>query len=445
MIDLSVVMLMTIQLLLFLTSFYSLIRKSFDIGSVFVLLFIVFYIFPGWDLYFGGYLFSDIIVSYSVGIVDSNLRMYLLAITTIIIVCFYFGYLITIYLFDKESETNFYQTLSLKKYRLVKIVILFIWFLIFLYSFSRYDKNIFLFFSPSRKEGVFSSTYVLSLYTLLPVSFFIVVCLKDYFKYKMVKLKSLILILFPFFTYLTTGQRREIINFVILVSVLLIHMKSEGKKRKSKVRASSYKRAKIFQVGAASILLIPILWWARVVFSQLQRGVVQIIAPWERRGFLELLFGSSSGGFKTLLLGIEHKEIFDIPWGYSVYFFINSFIPRELMPNKPLVLNRLWQIDFNLTGNPSLFFVNEMYINFGLSSFLFALLFGAILGFIYYKLYSSSNIIMNIYSFVIFSNVITLFKNGFVQFFISSVMSIVIIGLPLNFVVRKKIKKLAVI
>lgn len=437
MIDIAIVMLIAIQFFLLLTATYLLMKKPFDIGTIMVLLSILFYFFPAWDFYFGGSLFTDIIVNYRIGIENDSEGIYLIFITTLIMATFYFGYLVIGYLIKEKRIFNFSYRIDIQKYRLAKRIILLTWLIVFIYSFSRYDQSILLFFSPSRKQGVFESAYIGSVYKILPVSFFIIEVIKDFFERGKIKRKTLLLVIFPILAYMTTGQRREIINLIILVVTLLIHIKIEGKDEVSKNKSLKYKRKKIFQLGFLSILLIPILWWGRVVFSQLQRNSTEIIAPWKQRGFMELIFGSSSGGFKTLLLGLEHKEKFDVPWGYSIYFFLSSFVPREIMPNKPLIINRLWQIDLDLSGNPSIFFINEMYINFGISSIVFSMIFGMTLSYIFNKLYKSNNLIKNIYSFIIFSNVITLFKNGFVQFTISTLMTIIIIGFPCNFIIKK--------
>ena len=435
----SVIMLIIIQSILLGTAVYFLIRKPFDIGTIMVILFVVFYAFPAWDLYFGAYLFSDVIVNYRVNIMNKNEIIYLIFVTTLVMISFYLGYLITIYIPKKPNYEINKNEINTKKYRYIRKTVLLIWMVVFAYSFSRYNQSFFLFFTPSRKEGVFQSTYIASLYKLLPTTYFILQIIKDFYEQSRIKRKTLALVIFPFLAYMTTGQRREIINFFILVATILIHVKVKGRNssESNKVNSIKYKRRKIFQLGFISTLLIPVLWWGRVVFSQLQRNSNNIIMPWHRRGFLELLFGSSSGGFKTLLLGLEHKDIFEVPWGYNIYFFIFSFIPREIMSSKPLVINRLWQIDFGLSGNPSTFYINEMYINFGITSIIISLLFGIALSFAFNKLYVSNRLIYNIYSFIIFSNVITLFKNGFIQFIISVLMAIIIIGIPSTLIMNK--------
>lgn len=434
---LNIISIMIMQVMLLILALYSLNKKPFDIGTILVLLSILFYFFPAWDFYFGGQLFSLNILNYRVGYENDTEGLYLIFMTTLIMVAFYIFYFVTTYINKKQINIEVEFKVNYHNLRIAQFIILMVWIFVFLYSFSRYDQNILLFFAPSRKEGIFDSAYLLLLYKLLPVAFVMLRIFREYLEDGKIKKITYLILLFPLMAYMTTGQRREIINFILLIVLLLIHFKFDRKKLANKFRISKYYRKKIYQIGFMSVLLIPVLWWGRVIFSQLQRNDSNIIPPWERRGFLELLFGSSSGGFRTLLLGLEYQELFGLTWGYSLYFFITSFIPRSLLEDKPQIINKLWQDGFGLTGNPSTFYINEMYINFGISSIFFSAIFGMLLAYIYHKLYNSPNILHNLYSFIIFSNVITLFKNGFIQFIINTGMAIIIIGIPLIFVMKR--------
>lgn len=435
--DISAFLVICIQLLLLVLALMNIFKKPFDIGTIMVLLYMIFYALPAWDFYFQGDLFLKTIQNYPVGYENDNEGLYLIFVSTLIILAFYIGYLLIGKLFCKESKIKYTYKIDYKKYKLVISGLLTLWFAIFLYSFSNYDQSLLLFFSPSRKEGVFESGYIGTLYLLIPLSLFIIKALKDYINLGKIKVNTLLLVLPVIAIYMTSGQRREILNLLIFLMALLTHLGVEKLQKRKKINSTKYKRKKIIQLGVLSVILIPVLWWGRVVFTQLQRNSTDIIMPWNRRGFLELLFGSSSGGFKTLLLGLEHKEFYEIEWGHSIYFFISSIIPRSLMENKPILMNIMWQRDFGLQGNPSTFYINEMYLNFGLLSILISAVFGIVLSFFYNKFYNSKSIVKNVFAYLIFSEVILLYKNGFTQFMISILITLSVVGVICKMIFRK--------
>ncbi|KAA0565838.1 oligosaccharide repeat unit polymerase [Bacillus sp. CH30_1T] len=436
-VDIFAILVIFIQVSLLLLAINVFTKKPFDVGTLFVFLFIFFYAIPAWDFYFNGELFLKEILDYHVGYKNESIGLYLIFITTLIMLSFYIGYLFMMKLLGKKDRINNKYNIVYKNYNIVATSLMFFWLGIFLYSLSKYDQSLWLFFSPSRKEGVFESEYISTLYLLIPLTLFILKVLKDFIEVEKVRLTTLYLILPILLIYMTSGQRREIINLIIFIFVFLTHIGIEKIKKRKKLNETSYKRSRILQLGVLSILLIPILWWARVLSTQLQRNDLNIIMPWQRRGFMELLFGSSSGGFKTLLLGLEHKEIFGLPWGYSIYFFFTSIVPRSIMEDKPIIINKLWERDFYLKGNPSTFYINEMYINFGVSSIFFSGIFGLVFSYFYNKLYNSRSIIRNVFAFLIFSNVILLFKNGFTQFFIIMLMTLTVVGFSCKSIIRK--------
>lgn len=438
-----VVLLIFIQVVLLGLTIYYFYRHPFDIGNALMIMYFVFYSFPAWDLYFDWGLFDRNILNYSIGLKSETQGLYLIFITTMIMLSYYIGHIISLKFIKGTAEKKNKIKLKDTSYNIKRInffikVLSICWIVVFLYLFTKYNQSILLFFSPSRKEGLFESSYISLIYLNLPLLILILIVLKNHvLNRKISKVKMLYLLITTFLIYMTSGQRREIIDLFIFIFVLLTHLKVVNIGEIKKFNQIKYKRKKIFQIGALSILLVPLLWWSRVFFTQLQRNDNNVIMPWERRGFIELLFGSSSGGFNTLLLGLDHKRLFNLEWGYSVYFFITSFIPRGLLENKPIIINKLWEQDLNLIGNPSTFFINEMYINFGIASIFFSFIFGLGLSYFYNKLYYSKDVFYNIYSYTLFSSVILLFKNGFTQFIINTLITLILFHIVYIFIKKR--------
>ncbi|MDX8289017.1 O-antigen polymerase [Metabacillus indicus] len=436
--DIFSTLVIIMQIVLLFVGIYFFYRKPFDIGTIMVFLFIIFYAVPAWDFYFDGDYFLKDILQYNVSYEDKSEGLYLIFITTLIMVFFYLGYLSIAIVLQKRSSGKIVYRINRQSFNSLFAIYGLIWMIIFLYSLNKYGQSILLFFSPSRKDGVFESSYISTFYLLIPLTLFTFKVLKDYVEFGKLKLSTCVYILPIISIYMTSGQRREIINLFIFLVILLTHLGLEKVKKKKIINETKYKRKRLLYLGLTTVILVPILWWARVIFTQLQRNDAYILMPWERRGFVELLFGSSSGGFKTLLLGLEHKQVYGLEWGYSIYFLFTSFIPRELMEDKPIIMNKLWQRDFNLMGNPSTFYINEMFINFGVISIIFSAIFGMILSYLYNKLYFSKSIVQNVMSFFIFSNVILLFKNGFTQFSINMFISLIFIGVSCKIILKKQ-------
>ncbi|GEM_PF-2595592 len=435
---LAVGMLMLLHVIMALTSILLLYKKQFDISAILSLLYVVFYAFPAWDFVMEWGLFNKQLLDYNLTIPTSTYGLKLIFLTTLIMLVFMIGYnLVRVNWF---TNSNYFEYTILKsKFKILTSVLIGVWLVTLFIGFMNFKENynnILLFFSPSRKEGIFDSAYIESLYTLIPNLLVVLFVLKDRFTKRKLSVFTLFLILLSFLAYFTTGQRRETINFLIFLFIFMSHIKI--KQNLAWYVKSRLKRKKIYSIGVTALVMIPIMWWGRSLFTQIQRGS-EITAPWELRGFLELIFASPATGFKTLLLIQDYLSNFSIPWGYSVKFLIFSAIPRSMMSDKPSVVPELIEAKMNLPGNPSFFYVNEMIVNFGCIAILLSLIFGAIVGFFYKKYYYSNDYLQNVYSFVIFSNLITLFKNGFTPFIISCTFTIVITSLCLRIVFTKKI------
>lgn len=434
-----------IQLLIFFLSIRLLRKNIMDFCGIFIVLFLVFFAFPAWDFILGGRFFGNEIVGFIIQDNYSDNVYKLFFLSNLTAMFFSLGY-IFVENRKKNERYSMKTILSLNniiflknRYYLTITIAVLLWLVVFFISFRNYGYNLVLFFSPSRKDSVFESTYISFFYKNIPIFIFFAKVIRDYLYRGKVTFSCLVLFLFPLLTSLTSGQRREIINFIILSVVFLIQLRESQLSSNELIKTKShYTRKRIFLLGIFGVVLIPVLWWSRVFFTQIQRNDSVRINPLELRGIGELIFGSSSGGFLTLLLGDLHQKTFEIPYFYSLVFLITSFIPRSLFANKPLILNRLWQIDFNLTGNPSLFFINETIINFGAFSFLFSFLVGSVLSLLTSKLDFSKRIDFRIVSIIILSNSITFFKNGYTQFFINVVMAVLTIVIPLKIFIKQR-------
>ena len=251
-------------------------------------------------------------------------------------------------------------------------------------------------FLPSRKEGLIQSGYQKLLLISLPS----ILLIYAYVRNKSIKLVTIFGILVLFIT----GQRRVIINFLLLGITLWFFVKNN-----SKVALTRF-----IVIGGLLVLLIPGLWYARSYTTQIQNDSTQIVNPLSTRSPFELIWGSSSSGFETLCYLEVNRDLISFRPMHSVQYVMASIVPRSLLTNKPLSLPMQIKQDMGLDGNPSIFFSNEMLINAGALGILFAFMSGALFrGLIH----------VFGWRFEVFAiaNVITLFKNGF-SYFITEVV-----------------------
>lgn len=404
------------QIIFFLKVIKDFFKNPYDFSSIFCLMYFVFYAFPAWDFYYNWGLFGDEILGYTIIVKESEV-MFLNFISFFIICSFYVGYKVNIKKDDKFHKNSKYL-IKYINYKIVRNSLFIVLSLILIKAIIDYGGNIGLFFSMARKDGVYSSEYNRLLSSYLPLVLFILKIQKDVKIYGYIKSNVIFNIILIILVSISLGQRRTIVNNIIFIFISLIIYNRKNINWGKFVKKS---RKKIIFLGIMVVMLVPILWWARNYSTQIQRGDIITLMPWERRGGVELIFGSSSTGFKTFILMNSYKEVFNLKYMYPLYFLICSPIPRGIFESKPIMLVELIQNSLNLKGNPSTFYINEMYMTFGIFSIIFSFIFGNILSKIYKKIYYKDDIFNQIYGVIIISNILTLFKNGYIQFFIASV------------------------
>ncbi len=433
--EVTLLLILIIQLMLLLICLVNFYKDPMDFGNFFMIIYFIFYAFPAWDEVMGWGLFLDNFSSSYRQLSSVAEGSYLLFITTLIMLTFYIGYFISKKTIPMKDRFNYVYSINNLSLKLSIFFLSIVWIAVFYSAFREYSGSFLLFISPSRKTGLFQSYYLRYIFKLLPQVILIILLINSHLKGRRIALLEYIVASVSLLAYSVTGQRREILVFAIFVLLIFIELKNENFSTKMK---NKLKRKIVMFVGLAGIVFTPVLWWLRVIASQLQRGVTDIVMPWEIRGFTELVFGSGATGFKMLLL--VRTYIDDIPnrWGYNIFVFLSSFVPRSIWANKPLPIPD-WLERYALVGtNPSLFYVNDMYVSFGWMSILASLFFGAIISFFYTKLSRSKVLEYKIYSFVIFANIITLFKNGVSDFLINVLFTIFISMIFIKQIFSKK-------
>lgn len=421
--EVTLLLILIIQLILLLFCSVNFYKDPMDFGNSFMIIYFIFYAFPAWDEVMGWGLFPDNFSSSYTQLSSLAEGSYLLFITTLIMLTFYLGYYISRKAIPKKDRFNYVYSINNVGLKFSIFFLSIVWIAVFYSVFKDYSGSFLLFISPSRKTGLFHSYYLRYIFKLLPQVILIVLLINCHLKGRKIGPLEYIVAIVSLLAYSVTGQRREILVFAIFVLLIFIELKNENISAKIK---DKLKRKIVMLVGLTGVVFTPVLWWLRVVASQLQRGVSDIVMPWEIRGFTELVFGSGATGFKMLLL--VRTYIDDIPnrWGYNILVFLSSFVPRSVWADKPLPLPD-WLERFALVGtNPSLFYVNDMYVSFGWMSIFASLVFGASISFFYIKLSRSKVLEYKIYSFVMFANIITLFKNGVSDFLINVLFTIFI-------------------
>jgi len=262
-------------------------------------------------------------------------------------------------------------------------------------------------FLPSRKEGLIQSGYQKLFLVSLPAILLVFAYVRD----GNVRLTALLGLLILFIT----GQRRIIINFLLLALTLWIFIRNN-----SKIQIRRF-----VLIGTLLVLLIPGLWYARSYTTQIQNNRSEIINPLSTRSPLELIWGSSSSGFETMCYLEAFEDNIDFLPLHSFQYISASFIPRSVLPDKPLSITMQIKEDMGLAGNPSIFFTNEMLLNGGVLGVILAFFVGGML-----------RVLIDLWGwkFEIFAlaNVITLFKNGF-SYFITEVIFVFLLLLFFSF------------
>lgn len=406
--------LIIMQIALLTCAIKEFIKNPYNFVAIFYLLYFVFYALPGIDYYYDFGLFGKELLDMTILATTEKIVFYNI-ISFLIVAMFYYGYIQKSNI-KNNKQIDYKYDLNISNYYIIRNILIIAIMIIIMQSLINYSGNIFLFFSLSRKSDIYSSEYIRIMSNYIPLILFIIKVQKDLIIFKKIKKNVIFNILLIFLMSISSGQRRQIITNLIFITITIISSKYHKLNLKSFMKKS---RSKIIMLGIISIILIPLLWWGRTYSTQLQRGDTITIMPWERRGGVELIFGSSSTGFKTMLLMDRYKEITNLNYGYPIKFFLSTPIPRTLYNDKPKMLVELIEEYFSLKGNPSMFYINELYMSFGIFSIIFSFILGRVMATCYVSNICSDDIFRKIYAVIIISNILMLFKNGVVSFIIS--------------------------
>ncbi|MFV1966844.1 MAG: hypothetical protein ACC628_15570 [Pirellulaceae bacterium] len=278
------------------------------------------------------------------------------------------------------------------------------------------------------KADVYGSFYVLYLAMYIPLAVGAVLAVRQ----QRPRFLSFVCFAVSMAVALGSAQRRNVLVIVLFTIALAGTRRWAAVSMEEKIRAPRCHRPRstswvgLLLAGAACLTLGPILWWMRNWFTGMINPLEEIIPPWERKGFVELLFGSASAGFPTFLLVREWVALDGVQWGASLLATLCVVIPRPLWPDKPVGAELLLQQQFGLTTMPSMFLINELYLNAGLLCLPLALAVGRMLSRIHHHCCRLGSPMARIVVAAMVANLITIFKNGLGPFAVNVVF---IVGL----------------
>lgn len=399
------------------------LRKNLlDFGALNACLFIVFYALPAWDLIGGGgYFPHETVIRYGISMSVSQMVLTLF-VTTGIMLLFLIGYAMGPRLSGRGrvARRKVERGFDLASYCFAQVLLLGVWLFIMYRQYIAYGENLFRFLLPSRKYLTYSGA-VENVKDLLPMLAWILYLMRPKAPGGRRRL-GIFYALICFATVMSGGQRRDV--FVIALFFIMVLLNSYGdrlKERFLKVVRSARVRRTIFVLGMLLLLAIPILWYARVISTNYVRSD-KIIDAWNIRGFTELLFGSSSTGFETTLVLHSYSDLLNIPPLHSLAFILFSWVPRFVMPDKPMLLTAMLKDYRGDSGNLSSFFVNDMLFSFGWLCLLIVPLIGVLIYHLYQRGMESDDPMRFYLSAYMFSNIVMFFKNGFTQFAVALIL-----------------------
>lgn len=430
-----------INVLVFILQFFLLIwaikifiHNPLDFSALFIFLYIVFYASAYWDYFFGLGLYSNSLLEHF-NVEPNNETVSIFNFySTFIMIAFEFGYSL-----KRRSKSikriNYNYTIKDINFKILSCFMILIWLFITFIGFRNYGGSIKMFFSPARKT-IYTSGYLISLVVIIPTVLLSINVINNQIKNKS-NISSIIFIIMLIATQMSLGQRREIINGIIFIFLLNLTVSYTKIKKYTMKLYTNFMRKKILFLGIFVSILIPLLWWGRTYFTQIQRGDANIIMPWQLRGWFELLFGSSTTGFQTTLIIDNFKSNFGLKWLHSILFIISIAIPRSVFPNKPMTITKTIQFALNDGGNMSLFYINDVYFNFGVLSIIMSFFIGMLISYLYNVSYNSNKLHEKVFSLIMLSQIILLFKNGFAQYFIMIFQYFLVLRLSLKFILKR--------
>lgn len=421
---------LVLQILLVISAIRKLKNNYMDFSSYFIFIYAIFFIPIFWDMYLGTNVFSyayKTVEENNISATKTELTYYNF-IVFIIIVFFKIGFQIA-KSNNKEKEYKYLR----QNYMITQMGLLIIWFFLMAIAIKNYDGNILMFFTPSSKQ-IYNSVYMKTLTLVIPTLMFTLRVCRDVYLYNKIKFSVFVYVLIMLISAMPSGQRREIIEVVLYILLVLTFSKQELLIKKI---SDSKKAKKIFKYLFICVVLVIVVWYARVLFTQIQRGKANINNPLTVRSPIQILYGSSASGFPTMIAMHNYFENTGIPYFRNVVYVFTSFIPRSIYPNKLESLTEYLQNLYGTESNMSLFYVCDMYFTFGLLSIFASLFFGYIFAMLYKSSINKSSIRYKYIAFIMFSKIILLYKNGFAEYIIKMLFYLVIMSVCINFVFPK--------
>lgn len=256
-----------------------------------------------------------------------------------------------------------------KKLGLVSAAYLLLWLVVAVVLYGQSGQTIAEFLLPIKETGIASeqSGYLRSLYLAIPSALVVL----SYWRHGSLRLVGWFWVLLALAATFSTHQRRELITTALLIlslSLFLGPLRERVKDAASAIamnprRQLRRSRLMIVVVLLAGLLLVPLLWYSRVYFTNWGEG--NEINAFEIRSFWDILFGSPSTGFPTFIYVQELVDSFGTDPLYLLAYPLTIFIPRALWDAKPVDLDNILQNQYWLVENPSSFWYGEMYYGLG--------------------------------------------------------------------------------
>lgn len=392
-----------------LLSLIDLRRHPWKLLPVLVILHLMFFMYPFYDFILGEKVLEYHYFSYFGLFPDKGMAIVYLSIVTISLVIMSSVSFLNINLGTLRFNNGDINPYNFKKFTFIILVV--ITGIIVLYANRNFTGSLYLFFSPARKE-LFLSGYERKFLFILPCLVITLYKFSNLYNKKF----FLLYVLFGILIVSILGQRRDLINFCIFSFLIYNYDFLKDLKFSKKIQLYS---------GVFFITLIPLLWYARVIFTQIIRHGEITINPFTLRGPVELIFGSSTTGFMSFFLQQKYMDLGVIDKFHSIYQMLFVPIPRLFLDSKPSTIPQLIKMAEQDTGNISNFFINEFYMNFGLFFFIGVLVFSIILNWLYFSMKDSNGDFNVIYLFL-FCNLILLFKNGWSDYIITVILYVLL-------------------
>lgn len=319
-----------------------------------------------------------------------------------------------------------------KKLSLISALYFALWLALAVVQYRGSDQTITQFFLPIKQTGITAvqSGYVRSLYLAIPSALVVI----SYWRDGRLRLIGWTWVAIALLATFSTHQRRELVTTALLILSLHIFLRPlrdstlRGRIKQNtdhKLRTSRMRWGTL-TVLFAGLMLVPLLWYARVYFTSRSRG--SAVNAFEVRSFSDVLLGSPSTGFPTFVYIQDFVDTYGTNVFYLFAYPFTIFIPRVLWESKPTDLDTMMQDNYWLAENPSSFWYGEVYYTFGS----FAPIVTLVLAFVMYRFCLKCQNLPDVWyrtiAAILFTQSVTLFKNGITVFIIETAVLIVLLG-----------------